>query len=118
MARVEITENLIEIDGVVRVESGPALRVAVATPELLDNQNTAEHYQDGGFDAVGAPISVGQEMTYLDWMGEPVWYVYCWEVMPPELAAARELPEGSEYWAEKGVRPTQEDAEAFAQSLL
>ena len=74
-----------------RIEPGPPLVTAVATAELLDNANTAEHYHlpvdngDGSVsyakDATGAPIEEGKEMTYLDWGGSQndgkrVFYIY------------------------------------------
>lgn len=71
-------------DDQVRIEEGPAYRTAVATAELLHDDNTASHYYAGvrpmrlntpkgpvevpaeGRDALAKPIRIGEEMTYLD----------------------------------------------------
>jgi len=118
MARVEVSPTFIEFDGVARAELGPALKSAVASAETLDNAITAEHYQVGRHDAVGVAIELGKPFSYLDWLGDRVWYVYHFEAMPDELADARGFVRGTEYWAEKGVKSTQAEAEAFAQSLV
>ena len=73
---VHINADLIEIDGVVRVERGPKTVTAIATAELLDNSATAAHYQEGAADAIGKPIAVGEEMTYHDWLGEWSFHLY------------------------------------------
>lgn len=118
MARDEITSRLIEFDGKVRVEAGPALKTAKATDDMLSDKKTAAHYVAGAFDAVGKQIVMGANFSYLDWLGTPVWYVYRLEEVPADQVALRQVEPGSLYWAEKGVRPTQEEAEAYAQSLL
>jgi hypothetical protein len=68
--------ELIEIGSTIRVENGPARKTAVATKELLDDKVTAGHYREGAFDALGKRIKLGQPMTYLDYRGEWVWYIY------------------------------------------
>lgn len=45
MATERLSETLIEIDGKVRVERGPARKTAVACPELLCNSCTHPDYQ-------------------------------------------------------------------------
>lgn len=84
-----VSPELTEIDGAIRVESGPARIEAVATEELLSNDVTASHYYAGtkmvdgvekvGVDANGKPIKLGQKMTYIDWRNRRsniAWYVY------------------------------------------
>lgn len=91
----EIGDNLFEKDGKFRIERGPKLKMDVATEELLSNDVTADHYQapktvtvDGveveifSRDAMGDPIRLGQEMIYLDWLGEYTWYSYKLERLP------------------------------------
>jgi len=68
--------EMIEIGSAIRVENGPARKVAVATAELMDDKVTASHYQVGAFDAMGKRIVLGESMTYLDYRGELVWYIY------------------------------------------
>ena len=68
--------EMIEIGSTIRVENGPARKVAVATAELMDDKVTASHYQVGAFDAMGKRIVLGESMTYLDYRGELVWYIY------------------------------------------
>lgn len=72
-------------DDEVRIEQGPVLKTAVATEELLHDDNTAPHYHVGvrdmefldalgkpykvpriGRDAKGNVIKLGEEFTYLD----------------------------------------------------
>lgn len=107
MTVVEINETLTEIDGRVRIESGPKRVVAVATNELLDDEVTASHYAAGKKDAVGKPIVLGEEMTYIDWMGERGWYVY-------ELVEV----DGIQQWAHRSYHADKADAAAAAQALL
>lgn len=71
-----LNEALIEIDGRVRVERGPRMLTAVATEELLSNEVTASHYKVGGLDKLGKVIVLGEEMTYLDWLGKHVFHLY------------------------------------------
>jgi hypothetical protein len=40
------------------------------------------HYKLGFRDALGKPIVDGEEFTYLDWYGVPVWYYYQLQDMP------------------------------------
>jgi len=91
MADVNRDGNIINVGDNYRIEPGPALVKAVATEELLNNANTAEHYHapierpDGGTtfakDSFGQPIIVGEEFHYLDHggteaEGKTVYYVY------------------------------------------
>lgn len=118
MARVELSDHLIDYDEKARVEAGPKLVTAKATDTLLADNKTAAHYRVGALDALGVVIELGKNMTYLDWLGTPVWYVYHYENMPDDLAIERELPVGTKYWAEKKVFDVFADAEAFAQTLI
>ena len=68
--------ELIEIGTILRIENGPARKTATATPELLDDKVTASHYKIGSNDAMGSPIILGEKMTYLDYYGLWVWYIY------------------------------------------
>jgi hypothetical protein len=116
--RVEINSNLIEFDGKYRIEMGPPRKVAVATEELLSNELTAEHYQVGAKDALGKEIVLGEEMTYVDWHGPRVWWVFELQEAPAELCEERGWSEGSHYWVELTTFPTQSEAESHALSLL
>lgn len=59
-----------------RVERGPALRSAKATPTILANDKTAPHYQIGAPDSFGRPIEEGKEFAYLDHYGDPTFYLF------------------------------------------
>lgn len=94
-----------ELGDHVRIERGPARIKAVATEALLADENTAPHYHPPKLlkmpngqvqritatDAVGKPIELGQEMTYLH-HNEPSdqrpWYVYRREVESPRQVVA------------------------------
>lgn len=123
MARVELSPHLIEIDAVVRIERGPARRKAVATPELLADTMTHPMYFEGGVDSAGKIIVLGQEMEYLDFLGEHGWYVY--KLLPAPDAAEIDITtwpdvfHGVPYrWLTAGYSDTAEDAEALAAILL
>jgi hypothetical protein len=118
MARVELSNQLFEYDEKVRIEAGPRLRTAKATEALLADTVTAHHYKLGGLDAQSNVIELNKPMTYLDWLNQPVWYVYRWEPVPAEIIAERSMAPDAKYWAEKGVYPTLEEAEATVSSLL
>jgi hypothetical protein len=94
--------EMIEIGETLRVENGPARKTAVATAELLDDAVTASHYQIGERDAVGRPIVIGEPMTYLDYRGEWVWYIY-------QLRDDETAPDGTR-WLPAGVETTKERA--------
>lgn len=87
--------ELIQVSDTVRVERGPKRKRGKATAKLLDDAVTADHYhlpreetkvdKDGktrtvvkkARDSAGRVIEKeGQEIEYLDWKGEHVWYVY------------------------------------------
>lgn len=76
MQIVKVSETATEIDGKVRIDTGPRRKQAVATEEILGDEVTATHYKVGGRDALGKVIALGEEMTYLDWLGDRVFYVY------------------------------------------
>jgi hypothetical protein len=126
--------ELIEIGSTIRVENGPARKTAVATKELLDDKMTASHYQVGAFDAMGKRIVLGERMTYLDYRGELVWYIYQegevginakGEVLFPDspLILKNYEPEGKvavrteQRWLPAGIETTQERALAAARLL-
>lgn len=110
-----ITPDLIEIDQAVRAEKGYARLTATATSELLDSLQG--RYADGGRDAMGATIVLGQPMTYLDYFGDKVWWVYKWEPRPTvEGEAVTDPPQM--YWAEKSHHPSEAEAVAAAVALL
>jgi hypothetical protein len=108
MAVVEINEKLTEIDGRVRIESGPIAKTADATEALLADDATAGHYKVGQRDAVGKVIVLGEKMTYLDYFAEPGFYVY-------ELV---EVEGGPSRWTERSCHVTREAATAAANSLI
>ena len=68
--------KIIEIGKTIRIEDGPPRKKTIATAEVLDNRITAKHYQIGKFDAMGKNIVLGEEMTYLDYYGNHVFYIY------------------------------------------
>lgn len=87
----------LELDGGrFRVEAGPALLKGKATAALLDNSKTAEHYQVGLKDALGATIEADKPFTYLDWKGGRVFYLYEKEdVDPNDPDTPYFVPEGA-----------------------
>jgi hypothetical protein len=96
--------ELIEIGTMVRVENGPARKTAVANEALLDDRMTATHYQVGRPDAMGKIIELGKEITYLDYRGEWVWYIY-------------QRDEQQQRWLPAGVEKTKAAALAVANGL-
>jgi hypothetical protein len=152
MAEARRIGNILAIGDTIRIEPGPALIRAVATPELLANDVTADHYQaprdatpeeiaskdfdtpEGVFyakDAMGQPIVLGQEMAYLDWLGDrngnegaTVFYTYAHE---PRTAAERKAleipadatdPEMTHIWREIGQSPDEAAAITLAFDYL
>jgi hypothetical protein len=93
--------EMIEIGSTIRVENGPARKMAIATKELLDDKVTAGHYQEGKYDALGERIWLGKAMTYLDYYGPWVWYIY---------------KRGPERWEPAGVEATREAAIKLAKN--
>lgn len=90
---VEKDGMLVFGDDQVRIEQGPALKNAIATPELLHNDQTASHYEAGAFDALGKRIELGQPMDYLDHggavnEGSKTYYVYQREEIDTEDEAS------------------------------
>lgn len=123
MARVEMNPDLIEIDGKVRIERGPARKTAVATEELLSDTVTHPGYHAGGFDAGGNVIVLGEPMVYIDFLGERGWYVY--KLLPAPDADDiviehwPDVIDGVPHrWMPQGYFVTVEEAEAFATTLL
>lgn len=94
METIRINEDLVEIDGKVRIERGPAKKTAKATEKLLANDATAAHYQLGRTDADGNTIEAGKHMAYLDWLGAKGFYVYT-RVEPTESSPEGCWPEDS-----------------------
>lgn len=123
MATVKRDGDMILIGSKVRVEQGPPLVTAKATAELLADAHTASHYAVGKPDALGKPIVLGEDFSYLDFGGSEtdgkrVWYVFE-EVEIPE--AERDKP-GAETtdetrWIERGTRASEEAAISFGQQI-
>lgn len=101
--------EMIEIGTTIRVENGPARKTAVATKALLDDAVTASHYAVGERDAMGKEIVLGEPMSYLDYFGEWVWYVY--QLRPDDTHA------DGERWLPAGVETTKEAALIAAELL-
>lgn len=92
MAEHKRKGDRLEIGDRFRIEPGPARRTAKATTELLDDAKTAARYHlprtvaDAkdpkkskaviAKDAMGKDIVEGQDFTYLDDYGKPVFYLY------------------------------------------
>jgi hypothetical protein len=82
MTVVRHPENDAIVDiGDFRIEPGPPLIETTATKDLLNDNNTAPHYQPGLRDAKGNVIQIGETFSYLDWggnthEGKRVFYVY------------------------------------------
>lgn len=91
------------------IDVGPELKVAVATPELLDDSVTADHYQVGRLDALGAVIALEQPITYLDWKATHGFYVYAWQMDPTHPAGG--------FYEEKGYYADYDSALAFAKTI-
>ncbi|MBE3063853.1 MAG: hypothetical protein IMZ69_02400 [Spirochaetes bacterium] len=101
--------EMIEIGTTIRVENGPARKTAIATEELLDDAVTVSHYHIGLKDALGKVIVLGEPMTYLDYRGEDVWYVYQLQEVGVNAAGEVLLPD-SKHILKTGREP--EDREA------
>lgn len=131
--------DIVYIGDKLAVERGARRVTAVATTELLSNEQTADHYFAGtrvigadadgedvtreGVDALGEKIEVGKEMTYLDWVGfqregdgkTEAFYVYRMEA--PTTAEAKARNSDEPFWHEKGVHDTEEQAISAALEL-
>lgn len=100
-----VHEALKQLGPHLRIEQGPPLKKATATPELLSDENTAPHYHlparvklPGGRieervarDALGQEIRQGREFHYLDWnlpTDQRGWYVYQLETENPRQVVA------------------------------
>lgn len=142
MAETEIerlSDTLIEIGGKVRVEQGPELKTAEATEELLDDKVTASHYHAPvekthaasgktvkvyAKDALGQRIEIGSDMTYLDWLGDRVWYVYVkqWEEVLDASGTPVSLdgePQMIERWVEvETLKGSEDEAIERATAIL
>jgi hypothetical protein len=76
----------IRVTPTLRVEAGPARKKAIATKEMVGDQDSraklpdgtvlAKHYKLGLKDAFGKLITEGEEFTFLDYFGPEVWYFY------------------------------------------
>lgn len=93
--------EFIEVGKTVRVENGPAQKVGIATEALLNDAHTAHHYQVGALDAMGQRIVLNRPMTYLDYHGPWVWYIY-------------HLDKTTQRWLPAGIEATKEAAMAVA----
>jgi hypothetical protein len=120
----------ISISETVVIESGPAKKKAIATEELLSDAVTAGHYKAGAKDAMYKSIVIGQEMTYLDWLGAWVWYVYQEREVGIDAAGRPVGIDDDGYPVESdkavstqkrfcvvAVKPTRDEAVAFAATL-
>ena len=101
--------SIINVGTDVRIEAGPARLESEASPELLSNEYSAEHYQVGLIDAAGHTIEIGKPMVYLDWKGQPGFYVAQWAPDPEHADQG--------VWQDRGFSPTEEDAVAFAKTI-
>lgn len=86
--------KLIQVNDTIRIESGPARRVAIATKKLI--AELGGRYQIGDKDSKGEVITLGQPMCYLD-RSTVTWYVY--RLVPVGINAKREVlfPAGYKY---------------------
>ena len=118
--------KIIEIGDTIRIEDGPPRKKAIATAELLDDKITKHHYQKGRFDAMGKPIILGEEMTYLDYYGEHVFYVYALAkvgidkngvIILPGDKTKRDTVKTEVRWLPVGIEKTEEKARSFAEGL-
>lgn len=74
---MEVSKNgVTQVSATVRIEPGPRRLKAIATKALLDDKVTHPGYREGGRDAAGKTIVLGQEMVYLDIYSAPGYYVY------------------------------------------
>lgn len=110
------TDDMIELEGGVRIERHPVRRSAVATKELLSDTATASHYYAGkrkvkvnavpqdkvGRDAKGKPIELGKAFDYIDWKSpDRNWTVYALEEVEETdkdgetVVVPRYLPKGT-----------------------
>lgn len=96
--------EFIEVGSSVRVENGPAQKVGIATVTLLNDKNTASHYQVGALDAMGQRIVLGKPMTYLDYRGPWVWYIYHFDKV-------------TQRWLPAGIEATKEAAMPVAKEM-
>lgn len=123
MATVKREGDAILIGTKVRIEQGPPRVTAKATEELLADAQTATHYAVGKPDALGNPIVLGEDFTYLDWGGaerdgKRVFYIF----EKVELSEADRTKPGQETtdefrWVDRGTRTTEETALSFGQQI-
>lgn len=125
------TGSLVQIGSTIRIEPGPALIKAEATPELLADDVTAPHYYAGerdtglvddegnpvmkkALDALANPIELGKEMSYLNWVGfqkgEPEQDFYLYQLQRPTAAEKKERESDEPFYREIGVFDTEEEA--------
>ncbi len=118
--------KIIEIGDTIRIEDGPPRKKTIATAEVLDDKITAKHYQKGRSDAMGKPIVIGEEMTYLDYYGNHVFYIYVLGkvgidvngvVILPGDKSGRKAVRTEERWLPAGVEETEKTARAIADGL-
>lgn len=118
LPNISVSGNITSIGDKVRVEPGPKAVTAVATEELLSDDQTAQHYCVGARDALGEIIVLGEPMTYLAWGGkcaaaEVSFYVY--------QLKAQTYPEGetgpAERWEKVAAYDTANEAMAAGGAL-
>lgn len=140
MAEIKREGALISIGDTLRIEPGPVLLTGMAAEELL-GPVTADHYHapreatpeeianphidtpEGIYyakDALGAPIKLGEEMTFLDWNGFKASEAASTRFYLYELSD-RPDPENwidPKFWAEIGVFETEDAALSAAFAKL
>ncbi len=91
-------------DRTIAIERGPLRKTEKASKALLSDKVTAKHYKEGGRDAIGNTIKIGQPMTYVDWRNrkiETAFYVYQKETVKEldkhgvEIDVVRFMPRGN-----------------------
>jgi hypothetical protein len=122
-ATVKRQGDMILIGANVRIEQGPPMVTAKATAELLADAKTASHYAVGKRDALGKPIVLGEDFTYLDWggndaEGKRVYYVFEKVDIPEAERNAAGAETTDEFrWIERGTRASEEAAISFGQTI-
>lgn len=121
--------------GSFRIEPGPVRKVETATPELLADDRTLDHYFEGqrdtgmkdndgnpiyhtGVDALGVEIKTGEPMTFNDWVGfqqgrEDACCFYLYRLEKRTVKEIEDLELGKNpppVWREVETFPTEDEA--------
>ncbi len=119
MATVGNKGSIVTVGNNMRIERGPALVTAAATPELLSDDLTASHYAVGKQDAKGEFIEEGKDFSFLNYGGTNHEGVYGYYVYKRrDLSEADQKALNTDYtyiYDEIGFKPTEEAAITFAQ---